>query len=611
MVDASLQLWLTYAVIAAAVVSYCWEKWSLELTSIAVVSALAMLFHWLPLAPDPATGLVPEFGPTEIFAGFANPALIAILSLLVIGQGLVQTNAIDQAAQGALKFGGKAPALAVACALIFVTLMSAFMNNTPVVVIFIPIMTALAERMERSARDSLMPLSFAAILGGNITLIGSSTNLLVSGSMQQNGMDGLSFFDFTVPGLLLACVGMVYVLFVMPRLLRLGQGEQADDTQEKGHQFIVQLRVRDGSTLVGQRAIAGMFPNLGRITVRMIERDGSRFLPPYDDIEMKVGDKVVLATTRRVLIDLLTESPQLLPSGTDISNSAESEADQTMIAEIVVAPASRMDGRTIAQTGFRDQTNCTIIGIQRRARMIRGKMMEIRLEAGDVLLVLGRRRNVLALRENADVLLLEWSAKEFTLSTRPGIALAIFFAVVGASAFDILPISIAAMAGAGAMVTLGCLNVRQAARAVDRRILLLIGAALAMGASLEVTGGAAYLAHGLTSLVMDQPPQLILSLLFLLVAALTNILSNNATAALFTPIAISLAHELSLDALPFIVTVIFAANCSFATPISYQTNLLVMGPGRYRFQDFLRVGLPMIFLLWVTFTLFVPGYYGL
>jgi di/tricarboxylate transporter len=243
--------------------------------------------------------------------------------------------------------------------------------------------------------------------------------------------------------------------------------------------------------------------------------------------------------------------------------------------------------------------------------MIRQRITEIRLEPGDVLLVQGRRDDIEKLRANPDVLLMEWSAAELPNMPLARRALAITTLLVLLIASGILPVVIAAMAAATAMLAANCLNVRQAARAVDIKVVMLVGAALAMGTALQVTGGAAYLGALVVSATGDAGPAVALSCFFLLVALLTNVLSNNAAAVLFTPIGISIAHNLGVDPMAFAVAVVMAASCSFASPIGYQTNLLVMAPGHYRFSDFLKAGLPLVIILWLTYSLFAPGYYGL
>lgn len=277
----------------------------------------------------------------------------------------------------------------------------------------------------------------------------------------------------------------------------------------------------------------------------------------------------------------------------------------------MIKPASRMVGQTLDLTNFQARSQCTVLGIQRRARMLRTRLHELRLAPGDVLLLVGRQAAIEQLRADPDVLLMEWSASEMPLVRKAPLAAAIFVAIVLPAALDLVPIVITAILGVLALIATGCLNVRQAARAVDRQIVLIIASALALGAALEATGGAAYLATHALQLMAGAPPSAVLSALFLVVAALTNVLTNNAAAVLFTPIAVNVATELGCDVFPFALAVAFGASCSFATPIGYQTNLLVMGPGHYRFMDFVLAGLPLIFLVWLAFSLFVPWYYGL
>lgn len=607
-------MWATFAIVGLAIVVYSLEKVPLEVTSLATIAILLVIFDVAPIPNEFGQNLLDA---KTLLAGFADPALVAVISLLVIGQGLVQTGALDRPAQTLLEVSGNRTALVVIIALIVVAIVSGFLNNTPVVVIFIPIMAALAERMGRTASTVMIPLSFAAILGGMTTLIGSSTNLLVSGTLETLGHEGLGFFDFSITGAVLASVGMVYLLFVAPFLIPKREALTDSFTADTGRQFIAEIDVIGGRKLDGETAVAGLFKSLPDMTVRLIQRGEHAILPPFDDVTLQQGDMVIVAATRAALSEFFSHEPDLIEGVGDEARRIlmrEPDKRQTssrMLAEVVVAPASRLDGRTLALSGFHSRTGCIVLGIQRRSRMLRAAMNDIRLEAGDVLLVTGRRSDVTLLRDNPDILLLEWSTRELPRRSLAGRALLIFGGVVVAAATNTVPIVIAALTGVALMIFSRCLNIRQAARAVDRRIVLIIASALAMGAALYQTGGASYLAHSLIDALQDQPVPIILSAFFLLVAALTNVLSNNATAVLFTPIALNVAAELGAPALPFIFAVIFGANCSFATPMSYQTNLLVMGPGHYRFSDFVRAGTPLIFLIWITFSLFAPWYFGL
>ncbi len=612
----SLQMWATFAVIITAIIFYALDHISMEITSLGTISVLLILFHFMPVSDGSGANLLDL---KILLAGFADPALITILALLVIGQGMVQTGALETPAQIIVKHGISYPRTVIMACLVSVMVISALLNNTPVVVIFIPIMITLMDKMDKSAGLILMPLSFVAILGGMTTLIGSSTNLLVAGAYKGQTSLEINFFDFTVPGLFLAGIGLLYVTIIAPMILP-KKLSTADDSALiiSGKQFIVQLDLVEGNSLIGKKSIAGMFPDLSRMTVRLVQRGAKMYLPPFDEITFKEGDCIILATTRAILTDKLSKDPGLLKGILSVPSldNEENEAIQAVsrgqkIAEVMVAPASRLDGRTLEQVGYHLQGGCTVLGIQRRSRMIRISMNDIRLEAGDILLVVGTSSQINALKMNKDVLLMEWSTREVQVRSDSWKALGIFTGVVAFAATGTVPIPITATCGAFLMIALGCLNIRQASRAVDRRIFLLIGAALAMGASLQATGGALFLAESLITILEGSSVAVTLSAFFLLIAILTNMLSNNATAVLFTPIAINIANKLGVDPMMFVTAVIFAANCSFATPMGYQTNLLVMGPGNYKFKDFMKVGVPLIIILWLAYSFFAPWYYGL
>jgi len=620
LLQSSPQMWATFAIIFVAIIFYARDRVSMEVTSLGTISVLLILFHFMPVYNENGDIIIDL---KILLAGFADPALITILALLVIGQGMVQTGALETPAQMLVKHGFAFPRLVILLCLVTVMVISALLNNTPVVVIFIPIMITFMDKMDRSPGLVLMPLSFVAILGGMTTLIGSSTNLLVAGTYKRHTSIDISFFDFSIPGLFLASLGLLYIIFIAPMFLPKNLSPTNGKSQAiTGKQFIVQLDLMLGNSLIGKKSIAGMFPDLSRMTVRIVQRGHKNFLPPFDDITFQEGDCIILATTRAILTQKFAQDPDFLKGILTIPNAEDADGETKpdissdvsrgqKIAEVIVAPASRLDGRTLEQVGYHLQGGGKVLGIQRRSRMIRSSMNDIRLEAGDILLVVGTSAQINALRMNRDVLLMEWSTREVPIRSDSWKALGIFTGVVTFAATGLIPIPVTATCGAFLMVALGCLNIRQASRAVDRRIFLLIGAALAMGAALQATGGALYLAEMLIHLLKGSSVAVTLSAFFLLIAVLTNMLSNNATAVLFTPIAINIANNLGVDPMVFITTVIFAANCSFATPMGYQTNLLVMGPGNYKFKDFMKVGVPLILLLWLGYSFFAPWYYGL
>lgn len=601
---------LTFVVIASTVVLYALERYSIEVIALGSVVSLAAIFTFFPVQTERGPVTTADF-----LAGFANPALVTIICLLIIGQGLFQTNALEGPAQAIVRWVRGRSHLATIPVLVAVAALSAFLNNTPVVVMFLPILTAVAATMGQSSSRVLMPLSFMAILGGMTTLIGSSTNLLVVNYAAQHSDLRLGFFSFTPIGLLLACAGSIYVLIFMPRLLKTRKTMADELTGASGKQFIAQIEITYGHPLVDVTSVAGMFPALKDMTVRLVQRGEQPILPPFENVTLSPGDTVIVAATRTALANALSRRQPLMDpenSGQTAENGDQSSTapGSMTLAEVVVAPASRMMGRTLLQSGFHAETGCVVMGIQRRSRMPRMAMNNIRLEAGDVLLVGGSAEQIARLRGSRDVLLLDWSTAEVPRRRYAPRALAIFAIVVGLSASGLVPIVTTAIAGTFAMVASGCLNVRQAMRAIDSRIFMLVGASLAGAVALESSGGATAIASTLVTLLKGQSPTVILSALYLIVMVLTNFLSNNAAAVLFTPIAINMSDQLGQSAEAFVVCLLLAANSSFATPVGYQTNLIVMGPGHYRFSDFIRAGTPLSLILWVTFSLVAPWYYG-
>ena len=597
------QMWSVFGIVAVGVWFYVRESFSIEAISIGVILALMVFFHLF--------GTNTNIGNAQLLSGFAAPALVTIMALLVVGQGMFQTGALEGPIVRINSSLDKSPRRTLLMVFAIAFAVSMFMNNTPVVVMFIPIMAAMATRLRKQASRYMMPLSFISILAGMTTLIGSSTNLLVNDVLIRTTDFELSFFSQFVPGITLAAIGAVYIIVMAPILLPEREGLETEITAS-GHQYIAQIRVTPTHPLVGAKPIAGLFPTLRDVTVRMVQRGERAMLPPFEEA-LQNGDILVVAATRGSLSKLLSTQPEYLRGMLTIGGfEAETDTAQPLIiSEAVIAPGSRMIGRTIEQVGFRHQTGTLVLGVQRRSRMIRKKMLEIRLEAGDVMLLFGYDSDMLGLRNNRDLLLLDWSMVELPDIRKSLWARIIFVGTIAAAATSILPIEIAALGGALAMIATGCLNIRQAVRALDMQIFLLIGAAFAMGLSLEQTGGAAYIGEGIVTAFLPYGKQILIGAVFIVIAFFTNIISNSAAALLFSPIALQISEKADIDPIAMVLTVIFAANCCFATPIAYQTNLLVLGPGHYKFKDFIRFGGPLILLLWVSFTLLAPIFFEL
>lgn len=599
------QMWAVFAIVAVGVYLYVSERFSIEATSVGLIFAL-MMFGNLFTPSD--QGL----DSASMLSGFAAPALITIMALLVVGQGLFQTGALERMTVAINKALDHSPRRTLALVFGVAFAVSMFMNNTPVVVMFIPVLVAMSGKMGVTASRYMMPLSFLCILAGMTTLIGSSTNLLVNDVLVRTTDLSLSFFTQFVPGMTLAIIGATFIVIAAPWLIPDRESEEPA-LQSTGQQYIAQIRVNNGHPLEGVEPVAGLYRQLREVTVRMVQRGETAFLPPFEE-SLESGDVLIVAATRPQLSALLKARPQYLHGMLDIGGFSDGGAatdSSIMLSESVIAPGSRMIGRNIEQIGFRQQTGCLVLGIQRRSRMIRKRMLDIRLEAGDVLLLFGYEKDINALRQNRDLILLEWSTAELQDIRKAKLARIVFVGTIAMAALSLVPIEIAALGGAIGMIATGCLNIRQAVRALDMRIFLLIGAAFAMGLALERTGGAEFIGNSVITAVLPFGTQALIAAVFLLVAIFTNIISNSAAALLFAPIALSIAEKADIDPIVMVLTVIFAANCCFATPIAYQTNLLVMGPGHYRFGDFARFGIPLILLLWVSYVLLVPVMFGL
>lgn len=622
-IDPNFHMIVVFCVTIFSIVSFVREKLSIEATCIILLTTLLLLGQFFPL-PD-ANGHN-QLSTANLLSGFSNPALVAVLALLVMGKGIIQTDALRGVSGLLVKGRPSFVWVSIIVILLFVMVFSAFMNNTPLVILAIPIMQSLAHSAKISEGRVLMALSYVAILGGMTTLVGSSTNLLVSSTLQDIGMEAFSFFEFFIPGAMLAGVGLAYVLLVMPHILPKRQTMVEALASDK--EFVAEIDVKEGMKLIGEECVDGRFPSLPDVNIKLIQRGGFLVLPPFEGYKIEVSDVIIISATRNTLTSLLARFPAVLLSDEqsthmqrlmeqeeELEEGEAADIEKTVqnahiMAEVMISPGSRYIDMSLEQTGIRHAFGVIVLGIQRRARVVRRRFGRVRLEQGDILLVSGSRKDIYTMRQSSDLVVLSGSTQDVPMAKKAPVALGIFFGVIGLAALGICSIPVAAIIGSVLMVATNCLNIRQATRALDRKIFFLVGSMLALGVALDSTGGALFIADSILSLPIANNPLAMAGLLFAIVAIATNILSNNACAILFTPIAVNLAINLGIDPMIFAITVVFAANCSFASPIGYQTNLLVMGPGHYQFSDFMKAGIPLMLILWVTFMFIVKFYYG-
>ena len=591
---------------------YILEKWSIVVKSIFILSTLLLFFSIFPLNDEAGKNLLP---PSVILSGFSNTTLISVLSLLILGQGVVKTRVLDNFISNFIDIFPGNQKLIILLSLFFVLVLSGFLNNTPVVIIFIPIFQSIASKVGSPVSRYMMPLSYVAILGGMTTLIGSSTNLLVANSLNEMKGIELGFFDFFVPGSVIALVGLIYVIFFSKYLLKNNAPMANELIGSSGKQFITQITVSNHSVLLNKEIQKSLLEDLKNVTILMIQRKEHAVIPPFADLKLVAGDVLVIASTREALSELISKKNGIstgeLSNMSNLGQEFEDFDNNQILSEAMITPTSSLVGQTIENISFRYRFNCIVIGLQRKARMIRNRMTEIALEPGDILLIQSTKESIKNLRTHSDILPMEWSSTEIIKSNLAIKSILIFLFVILLSIFEILPLVVSSLLGVFFMLITKIISIRESFRAVDKNLLLIVVTSLALGNLISTTGTAQFISDIFFNVLEDTSPTILLSTFFILVSLLTNFISNNACAVLFTPIGLDLAEKAGIDPKLFAISIIFAVNTSFLTPMAYQTNLLVMGPGHYKFVDFIKLGLPLTIICWLTFTLFFPLYYNL
>ena len=582
------------------------ERIALETSSLFVLVVLTVGFELFPFVDDGRT-----LHATEFFLGFGHEALVAVCALMIAGQGLVRTGALEPVGRLLARAWGVAPSLSLLLTLLIGGGLSAFVNNVPIVVLLLPILISVSLRTGTPASGILMPMGFATLVGGMSTTIGTSTNLLVVSVASDLGMRQLGMFDFFVPVAVAGGIAMLYLWLLAPRLLPVRQTDLGDAAPRV---FAAQLEIgadsfADGRTLAEAVDAAG-----GEMKVSRVLRGEQTYLLPLPDATLHAGDRLLLSDTAENLKEYERALGAALYSGdSPVDEDNPLHADDQQLAEVVVIQGSSLEGTSLSASRFAERYQLLTLALHRagwQMQAMRAGVHEVRLRVGDVVLVQGPREQIAEVKRRGDVLVLDATA-DLPSTRRAPIALGIMAAIVFTAAFGVLPIVISALAGVLLMLATSCLSWRDAARALNTQVILIVVASLALGAALLKTGAADYLAQLFVMATAGTSPTWLLSGLMLLMALMTNIVSNNAAALIGTPIAIGIARQLGLAEEPFVLAVLVGANMSYATPIAYKTNLLVMSAGGYRFGDFLRVGLPLTLIMWAAFSWLLPRLYDL
>jgi di/tricarboxylate transporter len=556
----------------------------------------------------------------EAFSGFSSPAVITVWAIYIVSAGLFRTGVADFIGQRILSVAGSREPRLIGTIMLTVGSMSAFMNNIGATAVLLPAVSSIARRTRLSISKLLIPLSFGSLLGGVTTLIGTPPNLLVSNALLAAGLTPFGLFDYTPMGLIIMLSGILYMVTIGRHLLPERQATVDLTESYRVRDYLTEVRVLPESPLVGKTAAESQFGRDYDLTIVGRIRDQDRMADPEKqqswrlamrrDDRVQEGDVLIVRGSLNTILKIKkSQGLEIVP---DVElGDAELTTDEILIAEVIIPTRSELAGKTLRELAFRDRYNVTVLALWRHGEPLRSKLANQPLEFADVLLVQGRRDRINLLRTDPNFLLLEPVALETRRTHKAPVALVVFAIMLGSVILGWLHISAAAVLAAVLMVLTRCLTMEEAYESVEWKSVFLIAGMLPMGIAMEKTGTAQFLADQIIAAVGGLGPQMIMIGLFILTTIITEFMSNAAAAVLVAPIAISTAVSLGANPHAFVMGVGIAASNSFLFPIGHQANVLVFGPGGYKFFDFTKVGLPLTLLIWLLLILFLPIFWPL
>jgi di/tricarboxylate transporter len=589
----NFEIIFVFLVLTLAVFLFVTEKLPVDLVALIVMALLLVV------------GIV---DPSEGLSGFSNTATITVGAMFVLSAGLFKTGAVSYLGSFVTQIFKRNFWWAMIIVMFIVGVLSAFINNTPVIAIFLPILLGVAKETHISASKILMPVSFASMFGGVCTLIGTSTNILVSSIAEKQGIRPFSMFEFAPLGIIMFAVGTAYMLLIGIKLIpdRRGEGDltEAFDLNE----YLTEIVLLPEAASVGKKIKSAPLVHDLEIVILEIRRQEERIHQPHGEVVLLAGDVLLVRCDLDKIRALQErEGVQLKPQAKWGDESLTSE--DFRLLEVIIEPNSALAGSTLKGSNFRENYGATVLAIRHRGRLLREKMSETILRTGDLLLIEIHKDRLNAFKRNDNFIITsEMQTVEFRRD-RVLIALAIVAGVVLSASLDIVPIVVASVVGAILLILFGCLKLEEAYQAIEWKIIFLLAGVLTLGIALEKSGAAQMMSSQIVTSVGGFGLIALVSAFYLLTSLLTESMSNNATAALLAPIAIATATTLGVNPQPFLVAVTFAASASFMTPVGYQTNTMIYGPGQYKFIDFVKVGTPLNIIFWLLATFLIPVFW--
>ena len=586
--------------------------------TLAILAGAIVLFVSGWLAPEVtgllAAGLLIATGvlkPGEAVEGFGSPALVTLMGLFALSAGLFRSGGLDRLRAAIGSDAIRSPKRMIALMVAVVAPVSAFVPNTPIVETLLPVVEGWCRRRGVSPSKVLLPLSFATVLGGTLTLLGSSVNLLASDVSEKLGYGAFHLFSFSAIGLGVWLVGGVVMVLLADRSLP-DRGLDDDNlvASLSSGGYLTEVQIPPGSELIGQSLHATRLQRRFDVDVLELHRDQERFLPPLADRTLVLGDRLLLRCSREDLLRLQQEDTVVLAPTPDAAYQADQQNNQRIV-EVLLPSGSTLAGDCLRDLRFRQRYNCTVLALRRGNDLVRERIGRVVLRDGDVLLLQGPKDAIRGMQANNDLVVLEQLEKDLPTVSRKRISLSIAALVILLPTFQLIPLVAAVLLGTVAMVATGCLRPGELQRAIRLDVILLLGSLASFSVALEKTGLAAAMAQGLIASLRNWPIYWALAAVFLFTTILTEVMSNAATVAMVIPIAGQLALGLGHPPMAFIYAVLFGASQCFLSPVGYQTNLMVFGPGRYRFLDIARYGFPLTCTMTVVVPWLICRWFGL